>query len=238
MAFPSLRLKCIHYSKRHFMIQLEGINLHFSNKKTILEDLNLEIPQGAFCWLTGPSGAGKSTLLKMLHLEIKPASGRMEILGINPLKARRNSCARLRQRVSMIHQDYRLLSNLSIFDNVALPLRLQKIDEKIIQSNTNEILEWLNISHKQKAFPNTLSGGEQQRVAIARAIVHKPAILLADEPTNALDENQAFRLIDLFNDLNSIGSTVIVATHNETLIKNFPAPKLTIHDKQLWISDV
>lgn len=219
------------------MIQLDNVSLNYKNNIPILSNVTLHIPQGSFCWLTGASGIGKSTLLHMLHLEMKPNHGQLEILDTNINKARRTTLCYLRQRIGMIYQDFRLISNLTIFDNIALPLRLQNTDETTVQRWTNRILQWMNLQNKHDLYPRTLSGGEQQRIAIARAVIHRPDILLADEPTNALDEQQVLHLMDLFYDLNDLGCTIIIATHNDTLIRQFPAPRLKLANGQIRIDD-
>lgn len=219
------------------MIQLDGVSLNYKNDVTLLENVNLHIPKGGFCWLTGPSGVGKSTLLRMLHLEIKPSTGLVSILDTPTNHARRSTLCKLKQRIGMVYQDFRLIPNLTVFDNIALPLRLQKSDEETIQRWAMHILTWMGLEHKRYVYPKYLSGGEQQRISIARAVIHRPDLLLADEPTNALDDYQVKRLMDLFYDLNDLGCTIIIATHNDALIRQFPAPRLKLENGQLWTSD-
>ncbi len=219
------------------MIQLDNVNLYYEQSSPILSNVSLYIPQGSFCWLTGSSGVGKSTLLRMFHLEIKPNQGHIQLLDTDILKSRRSTLCNLKQRISIIYQDFKLIPNLTIYDNIALPLRLQNMDETIINRWTNRILQWMNLQNKTRLHPKTLSGGEQQRIAIARAIINRPDILLADEPTNALDEEQVLRLMDLFYDLNDLGCTIIIATHNDNLIRQFPAPKLKLEKGQIKVDD-
>ncbi|MCQ8240956.1 cell division ATP-binding protein FtsE [Rhizosaccharibacter radicis] len=192
----------------------------------VLRDIALDIPAGAFRWVLGPSGAGKSSLLRLLHLSVLPTRGQMELMGIPIHRARRAVLARLRRRIGVVFQDLRLLPELSAFDNVALRLRLDGLPEARIEREVGEMLRWVGLGAKLDVRPRQLSGGEQQRVAIARAVVHRPPLLLADEPTAALDDRQAVRLIELFRELNQLGSTVLVATHNDGLIRRFPAPAL------------
>lgn len=219
------------------MIQLDKVSLYYRQDCPILSNVTLHIPQGSFCWLTGPSGIGKSTLLQMFHLEIMPNAGQLQILETNIHKNRRSTICHLKQRIGIIYQDFKLIPNLSIYNNIALPLRLQNTDESIVSRWTNRILQWMNLQNKAELYPRTLSGGEQQRVAIARAVIHRPDILLADEPTNALDEEQVLRLMDLFFDLNDLGCTIIIATHNDNLIHQFPAPRLKLNNGQIRIDD-
>lgn len=220
------------------MIQLDNVNLYYKQDCPILSNVTLHIPQGSFCWLTGSSGIGKSTLLRMLHLEIMPNAGQLQILETNIQKNKRSVLSHLKQRIGIIYQDFKLIPNLSVYNNIALPLRLQNTEESTINRWTNRILHWMNLQNKAELYPNILSGGEQQRVAIARAVIHRPDILLADEPTNALDEEQVLRLMDLFYDLNDLGCTIIIATHNDTLIHQFPAPRLLLNNKQIRIDNV
>ncbi|AOX20148.1 cell division ATP-binding protein FtsE [Kozakia baliensis] len=206
---------------------------HGDRARLTLRHLSLSVPQGGFRWLVGPSGAGKSSLLRLLHLSARPDHGTLEVLGLETQRAKRRQLAQLRQRIGMIHQDFRLLPDLSAFDNVALPLRLAGQAENSIQQETRDILEWLGLGAQAQARPDQLSGGERQRIAIARALVTRPALLLADEPTNALEESQAWRLLELFRDLSRNGTTVIVATHNETLLREAPAPAIILRQGAL-----
>lgn len=197
--------------------------------KPVLSDLTFSVPQGGFRWLLGPSGAGKTSLLSLLHLESLPARGSLEIFGQSvSAQTPRATLMRLRHRIGMVHQNYRLMSSLSVADNVALPLRLQHRPEDEIQNEVHAILKWVGLGERMNVPAANLSGGEQQRTAIARAIVHRPGLILADEPTNALEEPQAHKLLDLFDELSSMGTTVLVATHNEALIRRLPRPSLTL----------
>nr|WP_239641545.1 ATP-binding cassette domain-containing protein [Acidomonas methanolica] len=207
---------------------LENIQLRHGGTRrnpgaTILRNVSLSVPDGAFRWLTGPSGAGKSSLLSLLHLSMRPAAGRMEIFGVAPDRASRGRLARMRRRIGLIPQDYRLLGELSVLDNVVLPLRIARQSERDSLREARAILDWLGLDGREDVLPDRLSGGERQRVAIARALVTRPDLLLADEPTNALGEEQARGLIGLFQHLAHSGATVIVATHNATLLRDFPA---------------
>ncbi|MFT8473804.1 MAG: ATP-binding cassette domain-containing protein [Acetobacter orientalis] len=211
------------------MINLHNVFWYRDPKqsKPVLSNLSFSVPQGGFRWLLGPSGAGKSSLLNLLHVESLPARGTLEILdqhitGNNP----RATLMRLRQRIGMVHQNYRLMPALSVADNVALPLRLQHRPESEIEDEVYAILKWVGLGERLNVPAANLSGGEQQRTAIARAIVHRPGLILADEPTNALEEPQAHKLLDLFDELSTMGTTVIVATHNEALIRRLPRPSL------------
>nr|WP_220795201.1 ATP-binding cassette domain-containing protein [Gluconacetobacter sacchari] len=193
-----------------------------------MRQVSFAVPQGGFRWLLGPSGAGKSSLLRLLALGARPTTGTLELLGTSIAPARRAALARLRRRIGVVHQDFRLLPDLPVFDNVALPLRLQRRPEDEVRDEVHAILDWVGLGSRAAARPPQLSGGEQQRVAIARAVIHRPALVLADEPTNALDEHQATRLMDLFRDLSGLGTTIVVATHNDALIRRRPAHALEL----------
>lgn len=218
------------------MIQLDNVSWRRGRKDSIptLSHLSFTVPQGGFRWLLGPSGAGKSSLLGLMHLESLPSDGRMHVLGHEvTLHTRRPALVRLRQRIGMVHQDFRLMPDLSVADNVALPLRLQQYPEETIQAEVSAILRWVGLGGHAGIPASHLSGGEQQRTAIARAIIHRPGLILADEPTNALEESQAHRLLDMFAELSALGTTVIMATHNESLVRRLERPALYLERGQI-----
>jgi cell division transport system ATP-binding protein len=199
----------------------------------VLHDLTFHVPVGAFRWLLGPSGAGKTSMLRLLYLAVRPTSGRLTLLGTDVATAPRRALPALRRRIGVVFQDFRLLPHLSTFDNVALPLRIAGRPEGQIRADVTELLRWVGLTDYLDVPPAVLSGGEQQRVAIARSVITRPALLLADEPTGNLDDGQAERLMQLFKELNRIGTTVIVATHNESLVARHPAPALRIAQGRL-----
>ena len=218
------------------MIRLRDVQLRIgtgSLAPIVLRDISFSIPQGGFRWLLGPSGAGKSSLLRVLHLASLPSAGRLELFGTPVRPNRRGQRARLRRRIGVVHQDFRLLAGLSVFDNAALPMRLAQLGEARIETEVTAMLRWLGLGRKLGARPHELSGGEQQRVAIARAVLLRPPLLLADEPTGSLDEPQAARLMELLLELNQLGSTVIVATHNDRMVQRFPAASLRLERGEL-----
>jgi cell division transport system ATP-binding protein len=203
----------------------------------ILRDITFSVPDGGFRWLTGPSGAGKTSLLKLIYLAEHPSRGRIDILGTHAARISRRDAALLRRRIGVVHQDFRLLRHLTAYDNVALPMRLARRGEAQIKADVTEILGWVGLAAKMSAHPEQLSGGEQQRIAIARAVVGRPKLLVADEPTGNLDDEQAERLMMLILALNRLGTTVIVATHNMQLVERHAAPRLDMEDGRL-IRDV
>jgi cell division transport system ATP-binding protein len=194
----------------------------------ILHDLNFEIAAGGFRWLTGASGAGKTSLLKLMYLAEHPSRGRISLFQTDISRVDRRTSSLLRRRIGVVYQDFRLLPHLSAYDNVALPLRLARKTEIRVRADVTELLRWVGLSGRLDSRPDELSGGEQQRVAIARAVVARPALLLADEPTGNLDDDQAQRLMLLITALNRLNTTVIVATHNTALIARHPAPVLEL----------
>lgn len=220
------------------MIRLDNVSMQpRGTGKPILYGLTLDVPQGGFRWLLGPSGAGKSSFLKLLTLGEQPSGGKLSILGTSVTNARRHSLTQLRRRIGFVPQDYRLIGEWSVFDNVALPLRLRGAKKDEIEQETFSVLEWLDVARLARHSPRELSGGEQQRVAIARALIGRPSLLLADEPTNALEESQARRLLFTFQQLVEMGTTVIVATHNEMLVREAPAPSINLRNGTLDRAD-
>lgn len=199
----------------------------------VLRDLSFTLPQGSFHWLLGPSGAGKSSLLRLMHLALRPTRGEVEVLGHPLSRARRAALPALRRRIGVVYQDYRLLPHLTVFDNVALPMRVAGRPEPQLRADAADMLRWAGLEPKLGALPATLSGGEQQRVAIARAVVMRPALLVADEPTGNLDAPQARRILALLREMHRLGTTVVVATHAEQLVAEHPAPALCLAEGRL-----
>jgi cell division transport system ATP-binding protein len=194
----------------------------------VLRNISFALPEGAFRWLLGPSGAGKTSLLRLMYLAVLPTSGRLTLLGTDIGRTPRRALPRLRRRIGVVFQDFRLLPHLTAFENVALPLRLAGRPEAQVRADVTELLHWVGLAGKLSTLPDELSGGEQQRVAIARAVIARPNLLLADEPTGNLDAAQADRLMMLLNELNRLGTTVIVATHNESLVARYPNTALRL----------
>ncbi|MDP1758627.1 MAG: cell division ATP-binding protein FtsE [Thermodesulfovibrionales bacterium] len=200
--------------------------IHFSNvtkfyeKQAALKNITFSIEKGEMVFMTGPSGAGKSTLLKIIYLSEKPDEGSVTIAEWDLSKLKESSIPFLRRNIGVVFQDFRLLDNRNVFDNVAIALRIRGMLDSEIQELVMEILKMVNLRHKADSFPRELSGGEQQRVVIARAIVGEPTILLADEPTGNLDPDTAAGITRLFKEINARGTTVVIATHNRELYRN------------------
>ena len=215
------------------MVRFENVGVRYGVGPEVLRDINLHIEPGSFYFLTGASGAGKSSLLKLMYLALLPSRGCIQVFGEDISRTDRRKLPELRRRIGVVFQDFRLLSNLSIFDNVALPLRIAGDDEKRTHNNVTELLDWVGLGARLNDSPGTLSGGEQQRVAIARAVISKPALLLADEPTGNVDDRIAYRLLRLFEELHRTGTAVVVATHNDALVRRFSHPVLVLADNML-----
>jgi len=221
---------------RQAMIRAEGVGLRYGGAEEgaegqapeVLRDISFSVPGGGYRWLLGPSGAGKSSLLRLLHVAVRPTRGRLNLMGVEIGAARRHDLPALRRRIGMVFQDFRLLSHLTVFDNVALPLRLADRPEPQLRADVTEMLRWVGLSKVSAMRPSLLSGGEQQRAAIARAVIVRPLLLLADEPTGNLDDVQAERLMVLLHEMNRLGTTVIVATHNQGLVDRHPGPALVL----------
>ncbi|HBG92563.1 MAG: cell division ATP-binding protein FtsE [Nitrospirae bacterium GWF2_44_13] len=200
--------------------------IHFSNvtkfyeRQAAIKNVTFSIEKGEMVFMTGPSGAGKSTLLKIIYLSEKPDEGSVTIAEWDLSKLKESSIPFLRRNIGVVFQDFRLLDNRNVFDNVAIALRIRGMLDSEIQDWVMEILKMVNLRHKADSFPQALSGGEQQRVVIARAIVGEPTILLADEPTGNLDTDTAAGITRLFKEINARGTTVVIATHNRELYRN------------------
>ena len=210
------------------MIKFEYVGLRYGVGPEVLSDVNFTLEPGSFHFLTGASGAGKTSLLSLMYLGRKPTRGLVSMFGQNINKLDRRHLWNLRQRIGVVFQDFRLLPHLSAFDNVALPLRIMGRPEKEIRNNVGELLEWVGLGDYKNALPQTLSGGQQQRIAIARAVIGRPKLLLADEPTGNLDDEIGFRLMNLFDQLNRMGTTIVIATHNHAILEKFGHSRLVL----------
>ena len=212
------------------MIRFENVGMRYRSGPEVLRDLTFTLDPGTLSFLTGPSGAGKSTLLKLMYLAEPPSRGRITLFGSDLANTKRRQLPALRRRIGVVFQDFRLLDHLSAFDNVALPLRIAGRDAASYGQDVEELLSWVGLGSRLEARPATLSGGEQQRIAIARAVVGRPDLLLADEPTGNVDPEMGRRLIRLFEELNKLGTTVLIATHDRTLIESSRAREMRLVD--------
>lgn len=217
------------------LVKFSNVGLRYSTGPEILHDLSFELPAGSFHYLTGPSGAGKTSLMKLLYLGQTPTRGIVTMFGRDLATVPRKSMPEIRRQIGIVFQDFRLLPHLSAFDNVALPLRASGIAEDAIRKNVTELLQWVGLGEKMDAKPITLSGGEQQRIATARAVINRPKLLLADEPTGNIDHGIGDKILHLFEELNRHGTTVIVATHDEDIVRRFPHPELRLENGTLTV---
>jgi cell division transport system ATP-binding protein len=198
------------------MIEFSNVTKYYDDD-VILRDLTFTIDKGEIAFITGPSGAGKSTLLKMIYCEERPDKGQIVVAGWDVGKLKQKTIPYLRRNVGIVFQDFKLLSNKTVFDNVALALRIHGMSAQAIRDDVNAVLKEVKLGHKAGTYPPHLSGGEQQRVVIARAMVAKPTVLLADEPTGNLDLDNSEIIMGLFREINARGTTVLIATHNHEL---------------------
>lgn len=213
------------------ILQFDNVGLRYGTGAETLSDLSFSLQTGGFYFLTGPSGAGKTSLLKLLYLAQRPSRGFIRLFGQETTGISPRALPALRRRIGVVFQDFRLVPHLSAFDNVALPLRIAGVSEADLLRTVAEMLDWAGLASRALARPATLSGGEQQRVAIARAVVARPELLVADEPTGNVDPEMAARLLHLFDALNKLGTTVVVATHDLHLIGRVPRAEILRLDR-------
>ena len=202
------------------MVRYENVGMRYGLGPEVLQDISFTLEQGSFHFLTGASGAGKSSLLRLLYLEHRPSRGLISVFDEDVVSADRNTLAGLRRRIGVVFQDFRLLDDLTARDNVALPLHVVGTRESEITAPVEELLDWVGLGDRMEAYPPTLSGGEKQRLAIARAVVRRPMLLVADEPTGNVDAANGERLMRLFEALNELDTSVVIATHDEALARD------------------
>lgn len=219
------------------MIEFQHVGLRYGIGPEVLSDVHFTLEPGSFHFLTGPSGAGKTSLMSLMYLGRKPTRGLINMFGQNVNDMNREQLSALRRRIGVVFQEFRLFPHLSAFDNVALPMRILGHTEKEIHDNVHELLEWVGLGDYTNALPPTMSGGQQQRVAIARAVIGRPKLLLADEPTGNLDDEIGFRLMHLFEQLNRMGTTIVIATHNPLIMEKFQHPRLVLDAGKLEVQD-
>ncbi len=213
------------------IVQFENVGLRYGSSPETLADLSFSLGPGAFYFLTGASGAGKTSLLRLLYLAQRPSRGVIRLFGEDAVLLPRVRLPGFRRRIGVVFQDFRLVPHLSAADNIALPLRVAGVAEADIVAPVREMLAWVGLAPRADALPATLSGGEQQRVAIARAVINRPEVLVADEPTGNVDPEMAERLLHLFDSLNRLGTTVVVATHDLHLLSRIPNAQMMRLDK-------
>ncbi len=219
------------------MIRFDNVGVRYGMGEEILKDLTFSIKPGSFQFLTGPSGAGKTSMLRLLFLSLKPTRGLISIFGQDAATLGHKELPAIRRRIGIVFQDFRLLDHLTLYENVALPLRVRGDDEASYRRDVIDLLKWVGLTERIDAFPSVLSGGEQQRAAVARALIDQPELLLADEPTGNLDPTLAKRLLRLFIELNRSGTSVVIATHDLNLMDQYDARRLVLNDGRLQVYD-
>ncbi|HKG77148.1 MAG TPA: cell division ATP-binding protein FtsE [Beijerinckiaceae bacterium] len=217
------------------IVHFESVGMRYGLGPEVLRDLTFSIAPRSFQFLTGPSGAGKTTLLRLILLSIKPTRGLVSVFGEEVNRISGQALTGLRRRMGIVFQDFRLLGHLTTYENVALPLRVQGKEEASYRNEVIELLHWVGLGERMHALPPVLSGGEKQRAAIARALIARPELLLADEPTGNVDPTLARRLLRLFIELNRLGTSIVIATHDLGLMDQVDARRLVLGDGRLHI---
>lgn len=219
------------------MIEFVNVSKVYKNTGThALNNFSLSIDRGEFVFVVGPSGAGKSTFIKLMMREEKPSSGEVYVNGQNLVRMKRRKVPYYRRTLGVVFQDFRLIPNMNVYDNVAFALRVTNVSGKEIRNRVPYILGLVGLSSKAKSLPEHLSGGEQQRVALARALVNNPPLIIADEPTGNIDPDLSFEIVDLLSEINKCGTTIVMVTHEHTLVNEFDHRVITI-DEGTVISD-
>ncbi len=218
------------------MIQFTDVVKTYVEGNTALNGVSMQIEDGEFCFLIGASGSGKSTIIKMITGELKPTSGTVHVNGYSLERIRKREVPYLRRTVGVVFQDYRLINKMTVYENVAFAMRVVGAKEKEIKERVPYVLELVGLEGKMNRHPSEMSGGEQQRLAIARALVNNPSTIIADEPTGNLDPERSFEIMALLQEINNLGTTMLVVTHDQNLVKMFHKRTITI-DEGLVVND-
>ena len=212
------------------MIEFNDVVKSYSEGNYALNGVNMQIEDGEFCFLVGPSGSGKSTIIKMITGELKPTSGTVHVNGYSLERIRKREIPFLRRTVGVVFQDFRLIENMTVYENVAFAMRVIGAREREIKERVPYVLELVGMTDKQNRHPGELSGGEQQRLAIARALVNNPSTIIADEPTGNLDPAMSVEIMSLLQEINNLGTTMLVVTHAKDLVERFANRTIVIND--------
>ncbi len=220
-------------TNNHDVVRFENVSMRYDEGPDVLRNMSFALPAGSFHFLTGASGAGKSSLIKLMSLAYRNYQGNIKLFGRNMRDVNPNDFPNFRQHIGIVFQDFYLIDHLSVLENVALPLKIRGVSAKQSHIYASEILAWVGLSRYINDYPTVLSGGEKQRVAIARAVIGSPKMLLADEPTGSVDDKIAVKILNLFQQLHRMGTTIVLATHNHDLINEFAQPILHLQDQEL-----
>jgi cell division transport system ATP-binding protein len=215
------------------VVRFEGVSMRYGREPEVLKDVSLELARGSFHFLTGPAGSGKSSLLKLIYHAERASRGRIEIFGQDLALLKLKDRPLMRRRIGVVFQEFRLLDHMSVFDNAALAPRIAGRKPAGYRDDVADLLNWVGLGQRMHAMPPALSGGEKQRLAIARAVINRPDILLADEPTGNVDEALGLRILRLFLELNRVGATVLIASHDSELVARSGMPVIALEDGRL-----
>ena len=220
------------------MVKLENVSVCYQKNLQVLNNVNLTIEDGDFAFVVGSSGAGKSTLIKLLLKEIDATSGNVYVNGFDVTHLRKRKIPKLRRTIGVVFQDFRLIPNMNVYNNIAFVLRVTDTPRKQIKERVSYAVELLGLEEKLKSYPNELSGGEQQRVALARAIVNRPQLIIADEPTGNIDPERSYEIVELLREINKRGTTVLMVTHEHDLVKHFGGRIINIDEGSIAFNSV
>ncbi len=215
------------------MIQFTNVSKVYNNGTEALHDINLNVKKGEFVFIVGSSGAGKSTFLKLITCEERPSAGEILLDGMEISRIRKGKIPYVRRKMGMVFQDFRLIDHMTVYDNVAFAMRVVGASPRSIRKRVPYILSLVGLQHKAKHYPTELSGGERQRVGLARALVNNPELIIADEPTGNIDPALSFEIVDLLSEINRRGTTVLMVTHEHSLVKHFHKRIIQIHSGQI-----
>ncbi|MEH7384188.1 cell division ATP-binding protein FtsE [Bacillus sp. JJ1521] len=220
------------------MIEMKDVYKKYSNGVMAVNGINVKIDQGEFVYVVGPSGAGKSTFIKMMYREEKPTKGSIVINGIDLAKLKEKKVPQLRRNIGVVFQDFKLLPRLTVYENVAFALEVIEENPKNIKKRVMDVLDLVRLKHKARHLPDELSGGEQQRVSIARSIVNSPGALIADEPTGNLDPETSWEIMNIFEEINFRGTTIVMATHNREIVNTIKKRVIAIESGKIARDEV
>ncbi len=219
------------------MIEFINVSKVYKTGTHALNNFSIRIDRGEFVFIVGPSGAGKSTFIKLLMREEKPTSGEIYVNGQDLIKLKRRKVPYFRRTLGVVFQDFRLIPNMNVYNNIAFDLRVTNVSGREIRNRVPYVLGLVGLANKSKSMPEHLSGGEQQRVALARALVANPSLIIADEPTGNIDPDLSFEIVDLLSEINKCGTTVVMVTHEHTLVNEFNHRVVTIDEGQVVSDD-